>query len=123
MQDRAFAVRPNSFPRARACKNNTLTKHSTSSLSIESNQPDLIREVLALKTSRTESDLKQLEITSAFQSESFDVSADESFCGFRSKKFFSGKFMKSESLTKVNEDSKIKKKRKKEILAKSCISQ
>lgn len=120
MPSNPFAIRPNSFPQARACKKDNLIEHSTSSLSIEINQPDLIREVLALKTSRTETDLDEL---STFQSASFDTSPNERFCGFRSMKYLNSKFKKSESFTKVNEDSKVKKKRKKETLARSCISQ
>lgn len=119
----SFAVRPNSFPQARACQKDTLIKHSTASLSFDSNQPDLIKEVLAqsMKTSQTESDLKRFE-TKAFKSASFDGPSSESFCSFRSKKFRS-RFLRSDSFTKVNEDSKIKKKRKKDFLSRSCISQ
>lgn len=124
MQSNPFAVRPNSFPQARACKKDTFIEHSTSSFSIENNQPDLIREVLALKTSKTETDLEEL---STFKSASFDADVDVSpnggFCGFRSMKYLNNKFKKSESFSKVNEDSKVKKKRKKEALAHSCISQ
>jgi flagellin-like hook-associated protein FlgL len=83
----------------------------------------LIREVLAqsMKTSQTETDLKKLE----FKSTSLDEASNESsICSsFRSKKFLNGKFVKCESFTRVNDDSKIKKKRKKDLLSRSCISQ
>lgn len=117
----SFAVRPNSFPQARACKLNTLSKHNPSSFSFENNQPDLIREVLAksLKPSQTENDLKRLE-KSSFQSTSFGVLSDENTANFRKKL---RKQSKSESLARVNEASKIKKNRRKDLLSRSCIAQ
>lgn len=119
-----FATRPNSYPQARACKRNTLDEHSTSSLSIDnSNQPDLIKEVLAqsIKISQTESAMKRLHITS-FKSTSFDVPSESSFCGFG---YRTGRrrSSRSDSITRVNNDSKIKKKRKQGILSRSCIAQ
>lgn len=122
----SFFVRPNSFPQARACKQNTFIKHRTSSsLSIDNNQPpDLIKEVLAqsFRASRTENDLQRLEI-SPFQSTSFDALSTDSFSSFRSKRFRKSRSIKSETFTKVNEESKIKKKRRKDLLSRSCITQ
>lgn len=120
----SFATRPNSFPQARACKQNTFIKHSTSALSFENNQPDLIKEVFSqsLKTSQTESDIQRLKI-SPFELASFDETPNESFSSLRSRKSRNARPTKSESFTKVNEESKIKKKRKKDILSRSCISQ
>lgn len=117
----SFAVRPNSFPQARACKLNTFSKHNPSSLSVESNQPDLIREVLAksLRASHTENDLKQLENPS-FQSTSFNVPSDGNSSNSRKKL---RKQSKSKSLSRVNEASKIGKNRRKDLLSRSCISQ
>lgn len=117
-----FATRPNSYPQARACKRNTLDEHSTSSLSIDSsNQPDLIKEVLAqsIKISQTESVLKRLQIAS-FRSTSFDVPSESSFCGYRTGRRRSSR---SDSITRVNNESKIKKKRKQGVLSRSCIAQ
>lgn len=116
----SLAVRPNSFPQARACKHNTFVKQCTSSLSLENNQPDLIKEVLrkSLKPSQTENDLQKLE------REQFDkASSTESFCSFRSKKFLTSRSTKSESFARVGDESKIKKKRQKNLLSRSCITQ
>lgn len=119
---RCFGVRPNSFPQARACKLSTLRiEHSTSSLSFSNNQPDLIKELLALKTSQTENDLKRLGISPPFQSSSFDMPSNENLSNFRCKKLRNK--TKSESFAKVNEAAKIKKKKPRDLLSRSCISQ
>jgi hypothetical protein len=117
LKSSTLALRPNSFPQARACKSDTYPKHSTSSLSLASNQPDLIKEVLAqsMRTSQTESDLKRLTIHA-------DTPC-ESFSSRQSKKFRNNRPSKSESFTKVNEESKIKRRRRKDLLSRSCISQ
>lgn len=121
----SLAVRPNSFPQARACKLSTLSsEHSTSStLNTVNNQPDLIKELLALKTSQTENDLKRLEmeIPPPFQSSSFDVPSNENLSNFLCKKHLRNQ-KKSESFTTKTHEA-LKKKRKKDLLSKSCISQ
>lgn len=119
-----FAVRPNSYPQARACKRKTLDQHRTSSLSIDnSNQPDLIKEVLAqsIKISQTESDMQRLQIAS-LKSTPFEVPSESSFCGFgyRTSRRRSSR---SDSITRVSNESKIKKKRKQGVLSRSCIAQ
>lgn len=121
---KSFAVRPNSFPQSKACRQDSFIDHSTSSLSLANNQPDLIKEVLAnsMKTSRTENDIQRLQ-ASPFQSTSFEANSSESFPSFRNKKSRNNRPTKSESFTKVNEESKIKKKRKKDFLSRSCITQ
>lgn len=124
LKDNFFATRPNSYPQARACKRNTLSQHSTtpSTLSIaDNNQPDLIREVLAqsIKISQAESDLKRMKIAT-FKSASCETEA--SFGG-SSSRAARAKSLRSDSITRVNNESKIKKKRKKGALSRSCITQ
>lgn len=72
-----------------------------------------------MKTSQTDTDLKRLEASSLQPSSA----SSESFYSFRRKTSRKNRFLKSESFTKINEDSKIKKKRKKDFLSRSCISQ
>lgn len=118
----------NNFNNNSSCSNNNN--------SISNNQPDLLKEVLAqsscLKTSHTENDLKHLTIKSA----SFDVTKSESFSSLRScsrKRNFkfpsdSINFSKSTSNNNTNssnnnDENRIRFKRKRNPLARSCISQ
>lgn len=113
-------------------------KHSSSTISLENhNQPDLLKEVLAqsskqqimmIKTSQTENDLKRLEINS-IKSASFDAPSTkcESFNNLRcnssssSKKIKNFKFQ-SESIDEVKANKSLKKKSSNPI-ARSCVSQ
>jgi hypothetical protein len=131
---------PNQSPKA--CKqlfSTPIKQKSTSTLSFETEQPDLIKEVLAnaMKTSRTESDLMSLQNSNieSLSSSQLDIGNDEKL-RFNNKKF-GHKMTKSENHIKINSvggcgDRKkiiIKKKRKKEKLKKnlnsnsSCVSQ
>lgn len=94
--------------------------------SINNNQPDLLKDVLAqsshMKTSHTENDLKHLTIKSA----SFDVTKSESFSSLRScsqKRNFKFPSDFTKSSNNHNDESRIRFKRKRNPLARSCISQ
>ena len=127
---------------SRACNKDTCFikhhQHSTSSLmslenknsnAINNNQPDLLKDVLAqsshMKTSHTENDLKHLTIKSA----SFDVAKSESFSSLRSCsqkrnfKFPSDSINLTKSSNNHNEASRVRFRRKRNPLARSCISQ
>jgi len=104
-----------------------MSLENNNSSSINNNQPDLLKDVLAqsshMKTSHTENDLKHLTIKSA----SFDVTKSESFSSLRSCsqkrnfKFPSDSINLSKSSN--NDESRIRFKRKRNPLARSCISQ
>ncbi|KAG5678699.1 hypothetical protein PVAND_008347 [Polypedilum vanderplanki] len=123
---------------ARACNKDTCFEKSrhqngtSSCLSLESNQPDLLKEVLArskasIKVSQTENDLKRLD------SSSFDVTKSESFNCLRSSNCRRTRKLKfpsdSINLTKTNDDDASatyvihKSKKRRNPLARSCISQ
>lgn len=127
---------------SRACNKDTCFikyhQHSTSSsLSLDNNnsnnnnnQPDILKEVLAqsshLKTSQTENDLKRLI---NLKSGSFDASKSESFSSLRSCDRQKNYKFNSDctNLTKINssskDENKIRFKKRRNPLARSCISQ
>ena len=118
-------IRPSYSPpiTSRACYKDThsthFIKHSTSSMSLENNQPDLLKEVLAqsIKSSRTENDLERLQLV-AFKSKSFEV-GESSSQRRKARNFF--KFP-SHSLNSAGDDTRMRKKSR-HPLARSCISQ
>lgn len=103
-----------------------------STMSFDIAQPDLIREVLALKLSSDENDSKLLESSSTKSCTEATATTssptpkfDDKNCHSNGKKF-GHKIKKSEYFIKVNGDAsrKIKKKRRREMFTKSsCISQ
>lgn len=98
-------------------------------MSLENNQPDLLKEVLlaqSLKPSRTENDLERFEVAK-FKSKSCDVDGD-GFVSLRCKKsrhffkFSSQSFNNCDcDVSKGKEESQKKKNHRR--LARSCISQ
>lgn len=90
-------------------------------MSLENNQPDLLKEVLAqsIKSSRTETDLERLEIV-AFKSKSFEVG--ESFGGLHCRRSKNTLKFPSHSLNNNNDEAS-RKKKSRSRLARSCISQ
>lgn len=122
----------------KACKqlfSTPIKQKSISTLSFQTEQPDLIKEVLAnaMKTSRTESDLMSLQnlcTESLSSSHLFSIGNDEK-CRFNGRKF-GHKMTKSEYHIKISGDNKKKmKKKKKENFNRnsnsnsnsSCVSQ
>jgi hypothetical protein len=91
-------------------------------MSLENNQPDLLKEVLAqsIKSSRTETDLERLEIV-AFKSKSFEVG--EGFGTLQYRRSKNTLKFPSHSLNPNNNDDATKKKKSRNRLARSCISQ
>jgi hypothetical protein len=102
---------------------------STSTTSLENNQPDLLKEVLlaqSLKPSRTENDLERLKIAT-FKSKSFE---SERFGSVRWKKMKNSlNFPNNEEEDEEGRGEEVerkvvtKKKSQRQRLARSCISQ